>query len=182
MIVIIDYVDRNYNYYNFNTYSGGGRREYAYLHESDPVPLERSDRAQDDEHGKDKDDGHKYNGDGVPFVSLNDVGDKSGGFHPSGNSINNKAVARDDLKISARRMDLDDYAEEEAVTEENVTVRLEPLHEDQDDIKEIVDTDDSSSIDATVVELDANDYINNTEVFRILSQKIDSVLEKRNAA
>ena len=152
------------------------------MHESDPVPLERSDRAQADK-DHDDNDGHNYNGDGVPFVSLNKVGDKSGDFHPSGNSINNKAVARDDVKISARRMDLGDDTEEEAATEESVTVRLEPLHEDQDKIKKIVDNDtEADIIDATVVELDANDYINNTEVFRILSQKIDSVLEKRNAA
>ena len=138
------------------------------MHAKDPVPLERS--AVDD------DDDNHYNGDEVPFVSLNDIGDKSGSFHDSIDTNN----IRVNKKISARSMNLDDddgdeaEKKEEDVATEAVTVRLQPLHEDTDH--------DTDSIDATVVEVNANDYINNTEVFRILSDKIDSLMEKKDDA
>ena len=136
------------------------------MHAKDPVPLERS--AVDD------DDDNHYNGDEVPFVSLNDIGDKSGSFHDSIDTNNNRVNQK---KISARSMNLDDDEaenKEEDVATEAVTVRLQPLHEDTDH--------DTDSIDATVVEVNANDYINNTEVFRILSDKIDSLMEKKDDA
>ena len=109
------------------------------------------------------------NGDTVPFVSLSAVGDKSGGFHPSGGV----------LSVAARSMDLAQGEQEEGEGEAELET-IRPPHADTEERAgdTLVDVD---TFDATVVELDADDYINNTEVFRFLSQNLGSVLEKRNA-
>ena len=153
---------------------GGGRgRSHAYLHEADPpsspltLPRDGGDTIVAAGAGAGAAELPAPNGDTVPFVSLSEVGDKSGGFHPSGGV----------LSVAARSMDLGQGEEEDGDGEAELdTVR--PPHAGTEEKAEdtLVDT-----FDATVVELDADDYINNTEVFRFLSQNLGSVLEKRNA-
>ena len=151
---------------------GGGRgRSHAYLHEADPpsspLTLPRDGGDTIVAAGAGAVELPAPNGDTVPFVSLSEVGDKSGGFHPSGGV----------LSVAARSMDLGQGEEEDGDGEAELdTVR--PPHAGTEEKAEdtLVDT-----FDATVVELDADDYINNTEVFRFLSQNLGSVLEKRNA-
>ena len=150
---------------------GGGRgRSHAYLHEADPpsspLTLPRDGGDTIVAAGAGAAELPAPNGDTVPFVSLSEVGDKSGGFHPSGGV----------LSVAARSMDLGQGEEDGDGEAELETVR--PPHAGTEEKAEdtLVDT-----FDATVVELDADDYINNTEVFRFLSQNLGSVLEKRNA-
>ena len=151
---------------------GGGRgRSHAYLHEADPpsspLTLPRDGGDTIVAAGAGAAELPAPNGDTVPFVSLSEVGDKSGGFHPSGGV----------LSVASRSMDPGQGGEEDGDGEAELdTVR--PPHAGTEEKMEdtLVDT-----FDATVVELDADDYINNTEVFRFLSQNLGSVLEKRNA-
>lgn len=150
---------------------GGGRgRSHAYLHEADPpsspLTLPRDGGDTIVAAGAGAAELPAPNGDTVPFVSLSEVGDKSGGFHPSGGV----------LSVAARSMDPGQGEEDGDGEAELDTVR--PPHAGTEEKMEdtLVDT-----FDATVVELDADDYINNTEVFRFLSQNLGSVLEKRNA-
>ena len=150
---------------------GGGRgRSHAYLHEADPpsspLTLPRDGGDTIVAAGAGAAELPAPNGDTVPFVSLSEVGDKSGGFHPSGGV----------LSVAARSMDPGQGGEDGGGEAELDTVR--PPHAVTEEKAEdtLVDT-----FDATVVELDADDYINNTEVFRFLSQNLGSVLEKRNA-
>ena len=156
---------------------GGGRgRSHAYLHEADPpsspltLPRDGGDTIVAAGAGAGAGAGAAElpapNGDTVPFVSLSEVGDKSGGFHPSGGV----------LSVAARSMDPGQGEKDGDGEAELDTVR--PPHAGTEEKMEdtLVDT-----FDATVVELDADDYINNTEVFRFLSQNLGSVLEKRNA-
>ena len=155
---------------------GWGRgRGHAYLHEADPpsspltLPRDGGDTIVAAGAGAGAAELPAPNGDTVPFVSLSAVGDKSGGFHPSDGV----------LSVAARSMDLAQGEQEEGDGEAELeTVR--PLHAGTEEKAEdtLVDVD---TFDATVVELDADDYINNTEVFRFLSQNLGSVLEKRNA-
>ena len=152
---------------------GGGRgRSHAYLHEADPpsspltLPRDGGDTIVAAGAGAGAAELPAPNGDTVPFVSLSEVGDKSGGFHPSGGV----------LSVAARSMDPGQGEKDGDGEAELDTVR--PPHAGTEEKVEdtLVDT-----FDATVVELDADDYINNTEVFRFLSQNLGSVLEKRNA-
>ena len=155
---------------------GGGRgRGHAYLHEADPpsspltLPRDGGDTIVAAGAGAGAAELPAPNGDTVPFVSLSAVGDKSGGFHPSDGV----------LSVAARSMDLAQGEQEEGEGEAELeTVR--PPHAGTGERAEdtLVDVD---TFDATVVELDADDYINNTEVFKFLSQNLGSVLEKRNA-
>ena len=153
---------------------GWGRgRGHAYLHEADPpsspLTLPRDGGDTIVAAGAGAAELPAPNGDTVPFVSLSAVGDKSGGFHPSDGV----------LSVAARSMDLAQGEQEEGDGEaEMETIR--PLHAGTGERAgdTLVDVD---TFDATVVELDADDYINNTEVFRFLSQNLGSVLEKRNA-
>ena len=157
---------------------GGGRgRGHAYLHEADPpsspltLPRDGGDTivAAGAGAGAGAAELPAPNGDTVPFVSLSAVGDKSGGFHPSDGV----------LSVAARSMDLGQGEQEEGDREAELET-LRPPHAGTGERAEdtLVDVD---TFDATVVELDADDYINNTEVFRFLSQNLGSVLEKRNA-
>ena len=151
---------------------GGGRgRGHAYLHEADPpsspLTLPRDGGDTIVAAGAGAAELPAPNGDTVPFVSLSEVGDKSGGFHPSGGV----------LSVAARSMDLGQGEEEDGDGEAELdTVRPPHAGTEEKAGDTLVDT-----FDATVVELDADDYINNTEVFRFLSQNLGSVLEKRNA-
>ena len=152
---------------------GGGRgRGHAYLHEADPpsspLTLPRDGGDTIVAAGAGAAELPAPNGDTVPFVSLSAVGDKSGGFHPSDGV----------LSVAARSMDLGQGEQEGDGEAELETLR--PPHADTEERAEdtLVDVD---TFDATVVELDADDYINNTEVFKFLSQNLGSVLEKRNA-
>ena len=117
------------------------------MHEEEPKsPLESSVR----------EDVPLANSENIPFVSLNDVGNHAGDFHPSG------SVGRN---IVARSMDLGDDSEEvttgQTITEADHVheVTTEPNVEEKD-----------LDFAAEVVELDANDYINNNEVFKLLSK------------
>ena len=150
---------------------GGGRgRSHAYLHEADPpsspLTLPRDGGDTIVAAGAGAAELPAPNGDTVPFVSLSEVGDKSGGFHPSGGV----------LSVAARSMDLGQGEEDGDGEAELDTVRPPHAGTEEKAGDTLVDT-----FDATVVELDADDYINNTEVFRFLSQNLGSVLEKRNA-
>ena len=155
---------------------GWGRgRGHAYLHEADPpsspltLPRDGGDTIVAAGAGAGAAELPAPNGDTVPFVSLSAVGDKSGGFHPSDGV----------LSVAARSMDLAQGEQEEGDGEAEMETVIPP-HAGTGERAEdtLVDVD---TFDATVVELDADDYINNTEVFRFLSQNLGSVLEKRNA-
>ena len=148
--------------------SAGRGREYAYLHEEEP-PSSLDIRAGDDQARPDSggDTGPLANGDGVPFVSLNDIGDHSGSFHPSGSGR---------LKpVHARARSIDINTETDNTLDEDVTTN-KPEHEEQADNAALDDT-----FAATVVEVDADDYVNNTELYKLLAQRSGSVMEKRNA-
>lgn len=148
----------------------GRGREYAYLHEEEPpsAPLDLS-RAGGDEAPRPASgsEGPEPNGDGVPFVSLNAIGDHSGSFHPSGNGRLQPVHAR------ARSIDIN--TETDNTLDEDVTTN-KPEHEEQADNAVLDDT-----FAATVVEVDADDYVNNTELYKLLAQRSGSVMEKRNA-
>ena len=127
----------------------GSRRKYAYLHEEEPKsPLESSVR----------EDVPVPNSDNIPFVSLNDVGDHAGDFHPSG------SVGRN---IVARSMDLGDDSEE--VTTGQTITEADIVHEASTE-PNVEDKELNNEFAAEVVELDVNDYINNNEVFKLLSK------------
>ena len=131
--------------------SYGSRRKYAYLHEEEPKsPLESSA----------KEDVPIPNSESIPFVSLNDVGNHAGDFHPSDPGARN---------IVARSMDLGGDSEQEATTEQIVT-ESPHVHEASNEDTDEEDKELDNDFAATVVELDANDYINNNEVFKLLSQ------------
>ena len=151
---------------------GSRGREYAYLHEEEPPsgPLDL-DRAGGDKvlRPDSGGDGPKPNGDGVPFVSLNDIGDHSGSFHPSGSGRLKPVHAK------ARSIDIDTKTDNELDNEDVTTNR--PEHEEPDDDNAALD----DTFAATVVEVDADDYVNNTELYKLLSQRSGSVLEKRSA-
>ena len=74
------------------------------------------------------------NGDGVGFVSLNQAGDKSGSFHPSENS-KRRIVARSMLDDKVDIDEPDDHADADLP---------------------------GDTFDATVIELDVSDYLNDT--------------------
>ena len=151
--------------------SAGRGREYAYLHEEEP-PSSLDLRAGGDQARPDTggDTGPKPNGDGVPFVSLNAIGDHSGSFHPSG-SGRLKPVH----SVHGRARSIDINTETDNTLDEDVTTN-KPEHEEQADNAALDDT-----FAATVVEVDADDYVNNTELYKLLAQRSGSVMEKRNA-
>ena len=156
---------RQYKSYG-GTWSRG--REYAYLHEEEPPSGPLILGAEGDEVPRPGRDGPKPNGDGVPFVSLNAIGDHSGSFHPSGNGVK-PVYAR------ARSIDIDTETDND-LTEEDVTTDRPEHEQSNDDSAALGDT-----FAATVVEVDADDYVNNTELYKLLAQRSGSVLEKRNA-
>ena len=131
---------------------------------SGPLVLDSLHRAGD-EHVVEG-EGPKPNGDGVPFVSLNAIGDHSGSFHPSGNGRRKP--------VHARGRSIDVGMENDNELNEDVTT-TRPVREE----------DDEASLDetfvATVVEVEVDDYVNNTELYKLLSQRSEAVLEKRNA-
>ena len=151
------------------SYGGARGREYAYLHEEEPPsgPLDL-DRVETD---KVINDGPKPNGDSVPFVSLNAVGDHSGSFHPSDHGRVKPVHAR------ARSIDIESVDTDNEFTEEDVTTTNVPEHEESNGHNAALD----DTFAATVIEVDASDYVNNTELYKLLAQRSGSVLEKRNA-
>jgi len=154
---------------HYKSYGGDRGREYAYLHEEEPPsgPL-NLDRAETD---KIISEGPKPNGDSVPFVSLNAIGDHSGSFHPSDQGRVKPVHAR------ARSIDIESMDTDNEVDQEDVTTTNKPEHEESNG--DNVALDDTFA--ATVVEVDASDYVNNTELYKLLAQRSGSVLEKRNA-
>lgn len=151
------------------SYGGARGREYAYLHEEEPPsgPL-NLDRVETD---KIISDGPKPNGDSVPFVSLNAMGDHSGSFHPSDHGRVKPVHAR------ARSIDIESVDTDNEFSEEDVTTTNKPEHEESNGHNAALD----DTFAATVVEVDASDYVNNTELYKLLAQRSESVLEKRNA-
>ena len=71
-------------------------------------------------------------------------------------------------------IDIDTETDNELDDEDVTTNR--PEHEEPGDNTALDDT-----FAATVVEVDADDYVNNTELYKLLAQRSGSVLEKRSA-
>ena len=181
---------RNYNY---DSLSGRGRH-YAYLHESSPP---NSPLVSDKDTPVNNNDIIKgsanYNSDKIPFVSLAQNGDDSG-FHPSVDDGNSAPLGRN---IVARSMNIDDsepvnqvvkdtkidkdvdenVADDEEIVES--TTMTEHLERNVDNNGENDDDDDAieDNFDATVVELSANDFMNDTEVFKLLTAKSNAMFQ-----